>query len=228
MHHSQQQLLLFQQENTFHLDNFIFSSNAELQEQIRYPLQNNFFLYASKAHGKTHLLHAIYRQYLQHNRQSILIPLSLYHQLTPEILDNLDTMDLICVDDLQYIAGNEAWEVAFYQLYNQLRQSNCKLVITADKHLEQLGIGLKDLYSRLQWGINYSLRPLDDADKIKFLVQRAHQKSLALPENVARYIVNRVARDMSVIVDILEQLEYLTLEKKSKLSIAFVKKYLKI
>lgn len=222
----QQQLLNFDQEKDFQLEHFIFSNNPLLPDLLRYPLSQNLYLYGDRAYGKTHLLHALYQQYLQQQKQAIFIPLAKQNHISAEILHNLHTFALVCVDDLHRIAGQGDWEKAFYHLYNLCAQSGCKLVFTANGHPDDLGITLADLHSRLKGCVNYSIQPLDDEGKINFLMARAQRRSLHLSYPVARFLISRIPRSMIDLVNVLEQLELLTLRYQNMLTIPFIKKHL--
>jgi DnaA family protein len=142
------------------------------------------------------------------------------------VLQGVESLDLVCLDDLHCVVGDEKWELALFNLYNRARQDNCKLVVAADAAPRVLAVGLADLRSRLSWGIVYRLAQADDEEKVEILRFRASRRGLLLPGEVARYIVNRAPRAMQPLLDLLEVLDKTSLAQQRALSIPFVKQVL--
>ncbi len=81
----------------------------------------------------------------------------------PEVLDGMEHLSLVCIDNIECVAGDELWEMAIFDLYNRILESGkTRLLITGDRPPRQLNLGLPDLASRLDWGksINSSLFPM--------------------------------------------------------------------
>ncbi len=152
--------------------------------------------------------------------------------MTLDIFENMEHITLVCIDDIEAIAGNEKWEKALFDFYNRWsdnkenRLSGASLVLCASNLPKQLGIKLNDLVSRLEWGACYHLTPLNEEDKLGALQLRAQLKGMKLPVDVGRFLLNRLSRDMNTLLDTLDQLDNASLEAKRKLTIPFVKEVL--
>lgn len=228
MTNHQQLPLQFQhlQEQSF--SQFIFGSNADLLPLLNDPVQNVIVIWGNAFSGKTHLLSALYHQYLKVNKSAIYLPLSLKQELSVEMLENIESSELICIDDIDAIAGDRVWEEALFGLYNQMKDSGHKLLISAQNNAENINFCLNDLKSRLQWGITYRLKPLIDAEKIQILQNRAELKGFSLADDVAGFLINRVSRNLPDLIHLLDKLDYASLSEQRKLTIPFVKKYLNL
>lgn len=205
---------------------FIFGSNIDLLSILNDPLQNVIFLWGDSFSGKTHLLSALYHQYLKENKPAIFLPLSIKQELSIEILENIESSELICIDDIHAIAGDRVWEEALFDLYNQMKAAGHKLLISSRSNAENSHFCLNDLKSRLQWGITYQLKSLTDAEKIQLLQNRAELKLFSLSDEVAQFLLHRVSRNLHDLIQLLDNLDYASLSQQRKLTIPFVKKHL--
>jgi arsenate reductase (glutaredoxin) len=92
----------------------------------------------------------------------------------------------------------------------------------------QLNLGLPDLASRLDWGQIYKLQPLSDEDKLQALQLRARLRGFELPEDVGRFLLKRLDREMRTLFMTLDQLDRASITAQRKLTIPFVKEILKL
>ncbi|WP_301098583.1 DnaA regulatory inactivator Hda [Otariodibacter sp.] len=222
------------------LDNFYAENNLLLLDSLRHNFdmihQPFFYIWGVKSSGKSHLLKAITNHYVENHRTSIYIPLEKSHYFSPSVLDNADQLDVVCLDDIQTIEGNEEWEVAIFDLFNQIREqqglfNNEKktlLLISADRSPNLLKIKLPDLRSRLTWGEVYRLDELNDEQKRIILQRNAYNKGLELSDEVANFLLKRINRDLKVLIDQLTLLDKASLQAQRKLTIPFVKEILKL
>lgn len=126
-------------------------------------------------------------------------------------------------------AGDELWEMAIFDLYNRILESGkTRLLITGDRPPRQLNLGLPDLASRLDWGQIYKLQPLSDEDKLQALQLRARLRGFELPEDVGRFLLKRLDREMRTLFMTLDQLDRASITAQRKLTIPFVKEILKL
>jgi DnaA family protein len=144
------------------------------------------------------------------------------------VLEDIDQLQLICIDDIESIVGNSAWEEALFHLFNQLREHDKHLVIASHKAPRELSLNLKDLYSRLQWGAVLHISPLDETDKQAAIQVRATQLGLELPDDVANFLLKRVKRSPSDLFAIISILDKASLINQRKLTIPFVKQALSL
>jgi DnaA family protein len=181
------------------------------------------YLFGASGSGKSHLLYAACVQAQELGLTSQLLALDDFRQYSPRLFDGLEQLDLVCLDNIQAIAGDSHWQVALFDLYNRMVEQGKKLIIVADEAPTQLGISLPDLVSRLQACTSFQLRLLSDEDKQKLLQQKARLRGIELPDEVARFLFNRQQRDLRGLVDILDKLDKASMVHQRKLTIPFVK-----
>lgn len=215
------------------LDNFYPDNNLlllnSLQQNFAQIQQPFFYIWGQASSGKSHLLRAVAQHFYQQQRSNIYIPLEKSRYFSPEVLENLESHEVICLDNIQSVIGDFTWETAIFDLFNRIKENgNSLLIISADQAPNALNIKLKDLLSRLQWGEIYQLVPLQDEQKIAVLQQNAYQLGIELPEETARFLLKRVERDMQHLAQLLDQLDKASLQSKRNLTIPFVKEILKL
>jgi DnaA family protein len=113
-----------------------------------------------------------------------------------------------------------------FNLFNRARQNDCRLLLAGNAAPRAMAVDLADLRSRLGWGIVYQLAQVGDEEKSTILQFRAERRGLALPCEVASYIVARASRDMDALLALLEALDRASLVEQRALSIPFVKRVL--
>ena len=181
------------------------------------------FVFGASGSGKSHLLYAACVQAQELGLTSQLLALDEFAQYSPRMLDNLEQLDLVCLDNIGAVAGDSHWQLALFDLYNRLAENGKKLIIVADDQPTALGFTLPDLVSRLQACTVFQLRLLSDDDKQKLLQQKARVRGLDLPDEVARYLLNRQQRDIRALVSTLDILDKASMVHQRRLTIPFVK-----
>jgi DnaA-homolog protein len=201
------------------LNDFI-STKAELsQENTIY----GFYLFGIQGVGKSHLLHACCAQAQENQQTSVCLSFSELRHLSVEVLDGLEHIDLICLDDIQFISGEASWQQAVFDLYNRVSEHNKKLIITGNKSVQDLQLSLPDLRSRLSWGYIEQVKPLSDDEKLLAIQFRAQQRGLLLTDEVARFLLTRLSREMSSLLDALDKLDKASIREQRKITIPFIK-----
>lgn len=178
--------------------------------------------------GKSHLLYAMCVEAQLHGLSSFLISLKDFASFDKDILDNLEQMDVICIDDIHAIAGDKNWENALFNFYNRFNAPGKILVVAGDLLPDMLNIELPDLVSRLKWGTTFQIRSMSDDDKAEALVQRAKMRGLELPIECTRFLLTRVSRDMRALLDVLNRLDHASMVEKRKITIPFIKTILNL
>ena len=181
------------------------------------------FLFGLPGTGKSHLLQGACLDAARRGRQAHYCPLAL-PGLAPDLLDDLERLDLVAVDDLDRIAGQGRWELALFGLFNRLRERGRALVTAASAAPDALGIELPDLCSRLQWGPRYRLLPLDEAECETLLRVTALGRGLVLPPEVTRYIMTRYPRDPASLLDLVGRVDAWSLREQRQPTIPLVRR----
>ncbi|UAW97537.1 DnaA regulatory inactivator Hda [Halopseudomonas nanhaiensis] len=182
------------------------------------------YLWGAPGSGRSHLLQAACHEAAGVGALAMYLPLREILAHDQSIFEGMEQFDLLCLDQLEVLAGDEAWEEALFHLYNRLVEQGGKLLLAADASPRTLGIGLPDLASRLGWGVVFQLHSLDDEDKQQMLQLRASLRGLQLSDEVARYILSRGARGMGELFAVLERLDQASLQAQHRLTIPFVKR----
>jgi DnaA family protein len=190
------------------------------------------YLWGSEGSGRSHLLHATCAEANDSGQAAAYVPLDLHHMMNPAMLDGMENMPLICIDSLESIAGNQQWEQALFNLYNRCLEkkahtelTNC-LIFTGNNSPKNLAISLQDLVSRLEWGTGYKINLLDDEAKLGALQLRAQLRGFKLPVEVGRFLLNRLSREMAMLLKTLDHLDSASIAAQRKLTIPFVKETL--
>jgi len=212
---------------TADFEHFIEGPNTEICTIIRSialgETNQNIYLWGQAATGKSHLLQAVCNLASQHDLNIAYIPLNQHAELSPVMLEGLEHLSMVCVDDIDCIAGQEVWEQALFHLYNRLREQQKPLLMTGSKGPRDLAFQLQDLKSRVSWDLIYHLQVLSDKDKINLLQKRANTRNFEISEEVAAYLVKNVKRDLPSLLELLDKFDQATLTEKRKLTIPFVK-----
>lgn len=215
------------------LDDFCWGDNQLLQQQLQQSLENNgerfLYLWGVAGSGKSHLLQGCCQFLGVQNKAVIYLPLALLKEWGPESIEGIEDQALIAIDDIDAVAGEKAWEEALFHLYNRVRDGGkTVLLIAAKKAPLASAFHLADLRSRLSSGLIIQLTELNDALKITALMQHADKRGFELPHTVAHFLLNRSARNMHALYQILDRLDEASLAAQRKITVPFVKSVLGI
>ena len=173
--------------------------------------------------GKTHLLHAACHAATVRAEHPAYLPMRNALLWSPDVLEGLEQCALVCIDDVDAVAGLPAWEEALFHLYNRMSEQHVCLVLSAAAPPAELKLNLPDLTSRLAWGLVLHLEALDENDKLAALQLRAQQRGFELPTDVAHFLLRRCPRDTSSLFALLDRLDHASLAAQHKLTIPFVR-----
>lgn len=182
-----------------------------------------YWIWGAAATGKTHLLQAACERA---GDQSVYIPLRMLAQGDPGVLDGLATRELICIDDIDAVAGNSAWEEALFGLCNEVLDAERSLVVSAAMSSRECPIVLPDLQSRLARLATFQVQSLGEDERVQAMQLRANLRGLDLPDDTARYLLSRSRRDMASLYELLDKLDSEALRAQRRLTIPFVKEVL--
>lgn len=199
------------------LQNQFYSNFGTTEESFVY-------LWGASGSGVSHLLQASCHQASANGLSAQYLPLAEILDYPPQqLLENLEQLSLVCLDDLQIIAGNRIWEEALFDLYNRIKDAGGRLSLGANCSARELPLQLPDLQSRFGWGPVFHLSEPEDNEKMAILQFRASRRGMALNDDVAQYLISRAVRNMGELMECLDKLEEISLQERRKLSIPFVK-----
>ena len=209
-------------------ETFYLGPNKSVVDSLRDEKNQLIWLAGLEGFGKTHLLHAFLNSHEHENKKVLYLPMSESQDFTPDILDNLAQYDLVAIDDIENIIGDMTWEEQLLKFYEDSYSTRNKILITANDTPKGLNFLLPDLSSRFNLALIERLRPMNEDEMIKAILIHSKARGFDLPEDSAKYLINRVPRDVSVLVDMIKLLDYESLSMQRKLTIPFIKTVLGI
>ncbi len=146
------------------LENFICADDFLIDSLKQIAVNKNHsvtYLWGSSGSGKTHILHAVCQQAGVGEHTVSYLPLAELTQYPAGLLQGLETASLVCIDDLQCLAGHPDWQQAVFNLFNSVHQNAGSLLLSGIAPPRELGLSLADLVSRLEWGPVFHLPDLN-------------------------------------------------------------------
>lgn len=211
-------------------DTFYAGPNAEAVHALRDVARSTAYAFAwlwgPSDVGKSHLLQACINEASVSGARSVYLPLGPEAGLAVQALEGLGQCDIVCVDDINRIAGNTRWERALFLLFESVRELGGRMVIAADRAPLHSQFALPDLVSRFTSGATFRLQPLSDEDKLRAMQLRAGWRGLELSDEVARFVMARVDRRSAQLFELLDRLDREALAAQKKLTLPFVRSVL--
>lgn len=172
---------------------------AELPGKAYSPL----FLYGGVGLGKTHLLHAVGHEmarlhpslrliYLSSERFTNELINAIRYDRTGEFRAKYRTIDLLLIDDIQFMAGKERTQEEFFHTFNDLYESHKQIVVSSDSTPKEIPELEERLRSRFEWGLVADIQPPDFETRVAILKKRAEIERVRLPDDVAYLMASRI------------------------------------
>lgn len=164
---------------------------------------NPLFIYGGVGLGKTHLMHAIGHYVLNHTPSSRVVYIS-SEKFTNEFINSIRdnktiqfrnkyrSVDILLIDDIQFLAGKEQTQEEFFHTFNALHDANKQIIISSDRAPKEIPTLEDRLRSRFEWGLITDVQPPDLETRIAILRKKAIADSLDVPSEVLIFIANRI------------------------------------
>ncbi len=164
---------------------------------------NPLFIYGGVGLGKTHLMHAVGQYVLHHDRNLKLTYISserfmneminaVRYDRVIDFRERYRTVDVLLVDDIQFLAGKEGTQTEFFHTFNALYDSQKQIVLSSDCPPHEIPSLEERLRSRFEWGLIADIGSPDLETKIAILKKKAEAETVPLPDNVAIYIASKI------------------------------------
>ncbi len=168
---------------------------------------NPLFIYGGVGLGKTHIVHAIGNEIIKQNKDLKIgyyssekftneLINSLRHAKMDEFRNKFRSIDVLIIDDIQFIAGKKSTQEEFFHTFNALYESHKQIVVTSDKFPKEMPDLEERLRSRFEWGLIADIQAPDTETKQAILKMKADQNKIILPEDVSFFLASSVTSNV--------------------------------
>jgi chromosomal replication initiator protein len=194
----------------YRFDSFVVGNSNQLAYAASKSIAENpsgsfnpLFIYGGAGLGKTHLIQAIGQQ-LRESRPNLKIAYMSADSFVTELItsirydrmqpfrDRYRSVDALLLDDIQFIAGKERTQEEFFHTFNALYEAQKQIVFTSDRPPKEIPTLEERLRSRFEWGLTADIQPPDLETKVAIIRKKAEDKGLAVPQDVALFVAERV------------------------------------
>ena len=199
---------------------------------------NPLLVYSSPGLGKTHLIQAIGNHILKHHPKLKIIYVtsekfmldfiySIQNNRSTQFAQSYRKVDVLLVDDVQFFQTKEQTQEQFFHLFNDLFQQGKQIVLTTDRHPNELTNLKNRLVSRFQSGLIVDIQPPDLETRIAILMKKADNEKLDIPYDVTEFIATSIKNDIRMMEGALVKLLALSSLTRSDITVELAKKVIK-
>ena len=199
---------------------------------------NPLFLYGNSGLGKTHLMHSIGHFILDRNPQAKVLYVtsetftnelinSIQNNKNEEFRNKYRNIDVLMIDDIQFISKKEGTQEEFFHTFNALYESNKQIIISSDRPPKEIKTLEDRLRSRFEWGLIADVQPPDYETRIAILKKKAERDNLTVPDDVMAYIAKNIASNIRELEGALTRIVAFATLTNQDISIALAENSLK-
>ena len=187
---------------------------------------NPLFLYGGAGLGKTHLMHSIAHYIIEHNSSLNVLYVtsedftnevinSIQHKKQEELRSKYRNIDVLLVDDIQFVIGKESTQQEFFHTFNALYNSKKQIILSSDKPPKELDVLEERLRSRFSWGLPVDIQPPNYETKVAILRKRAELDNIYIDDEIFDYIATHIKSNIRDLEGALNKIKvYSKLNKK--------------
>jgi len=164
---------------------------------------NPFFIYGGVGLGKTHLMHAIGQRAFQKAPKTRVLYISseeftnqlisaIQNRTTPKFREKYRNVDVLLIDDIQFIAGKESTQEEFFHTFNALYDAHKQIVVSSDHPPKEIRALEERLVSRFEWGLITDIQPPDFETRVAILKKKSEKETITLPEDVLFFLGEKI------------------------------------
>ena len=167
---------------------------------------NPLFIYGGVGLGKTHIMQAIGNYLVKRNNKRVVYVSSeqftneliyaIQHGETLRFREKYRGIDLLCIDDIQFLAGKEGTQEEFFHTFNTLYDAQKQIVVTSDRPPKEIPTLEDRLVSRFEWGLVTDIQPPDLETRIAILNKKAERDAIHIPPEVTHFIANNITTNI--------------------------------
>ncbi|MFA5375248.1 MAG: chromosomal replication initiator protein DnaA [Dehalococcoidia bacterium] len=189
---------------------------------------NPLFIYGGVGLGKTHLLHAIGHAVTKNKLNALLVSTEQFTNefikairegKTEDFRQKYRSVDVLLIDDIQFIGGKEQTQEGFFHTFNDLHNGSHQIVLTSDRPPKAINLLEDRLRSRFEWGLTTDIQPPDLETRVAILQAKAEGDKVDIPQDVLHFIARRISKSIRELEGSLNRVAALARAKDKKITL---------